>query len=247
MDEKKLKVAFIHPDLGIGGAERLVLDVASALSDEGHKVKFITNHFDKTHAFDELKNGEYPVEVYGDWLPRSVFGKFHALCAYMRMIYLSIVYILFFRNKDKPDLYFIDLIPIAIPLLKLANENVIYYCHHPDLLASTPGGKLKKIYRTPIDWLEQKATGKADVILVNSEYTASVFRKTFPQITKPIHILYPTIASSYQKTVEDLKTATPINELVPQIKSEGSNDVVFLSLNRFHPVKKTGVSYSCYG
>ncbi|KAG5880923.1 hypothetical protein JTB14_035144 [Gonioctena quinquepunctata] len=235
---KKLKIAFIHPDLGIGGAERLVLDIASALSGEGHQVRFITNHFDKTHAFDELKKGEYPVEVYGDWLPRSLLGKFQALCAYIRMIYLSIVYILFMRSKDKPDLYFTDLIPIANPFLKLANERVIYYCHHPDLLASVPGGKLKKLYRKPLDWFEMKATGQADVILVNSQYTASVFRKTFPQIIKSIHILYPTIANSYQKTVEQLVTVKPMEELVQEIECKSEDKVIFLSLNRFHPAKK---------
>ncbi|XP_023012047.2 alpha-1,3/1,6-mannosyltransferase Alg2 [Leptinotarsa decemlineata] len=236
--DKKLKIAFIHPDLGIGGAERLILDIASALSLDGHQVRFISNHFDKSHAFDELKNGDFPVEVYGDWLPRSIFGKFQALCAYIRMIYLSIVYILFMRDENKPDLYFTDLIPIANPFLKLANEKVIYYCHHPDLLASAPGGELKKIYRKPIDWLEMKATGQADIILVNSQYTASVFRKTFPDIKKSIHILYPTIANSYQKTVAQLRTMKPIEKLVPEIQSNSQNKFVFLSLNRFHPAKK---------
>ncbi|CAH1104997.1 unnamed protein product [Psylliodes chrysocephalus] len=237
--QKKLKIAFIHPDLGIGGAERLVLDIAGALSSSGHQVRFLTNHFDPTHAFDELKNGNYPVEVYGDWLPRSIFGKFQALCAYIRMIYLSIVYLLFIRRNDTdhPDLYFTDLIPVANAFLRLVNEKVVYYCHHPDLLASTPGGKFKKVYRMPINWLEMYTTGMADVILVNSQYTASVFRDTFPQIKKDIQILYPTIADSYQKTVSQLKQIKPIEQLVPEIKTPGKK-IVFLSINRFHPAKR---------
>lgn len=234
----KLKIAFIHPDLGIGGAERLVLDVAGALASQGHKVEFITNHFDVSHAFDELKSGQYPVQVYGDWIPRGLFGRFQALSAYIRMVYLSIVYLLFYRKKNPPDLYFTDLIPIANPLLKFAGEKVIYYCHHPDLLASAPGGALKRLYRKPINWLEMKATKKADLILVNSEYTASVFRDTFPEIKKAIHILYPTVAHSYQKTVEKLKSIKPIEEIVPEIKSKSRNKTIFLSLNRFHPAKK---------
>ena len=36
--EIKAKVALIHPDLGIGGAERLVLDVALELSSLGYEV-----------------------------------------------------------------------------------------------------------------------------------------------------------------------------------------------------------------
>jgi alpha-1,3/alpha-1,6-mannosyltransferase len=33
---KKLRVAFIHPDLGIGGAEQLVVNLALSLIREGH-------------------------------------------------------------------------------------------------------------------------------------------------------------------------------------------------------------------
>jgi len=32
-------VVFLHPDLGIGGAERLVVDAALALQTRGHKVE----------------------------------------------------------------------------------------------------------------------------------------------------------------------------------------------------------------
>lgn len=33
-----MKIAFLHPDLGIGGAERLVVDAAVALQQQGHEV-----------------------------------------------------------------------------------------------------------------------------------------------------------------------------------------------------------------
>lgn len=235
---KKLKIAFIHPDLGIGGAERLVLDVAAAFKKQKHEVTFITNHFDENHCFEELKNGEFPVEVYGDWLPRTVFGKCQAICAYIRMVYLTLTYLLVGQKLFEADFFFVDLIPISIPILKLFKKKVVYYCHHPDLLASPPGGLLKKLYRKPIDWLELKATAMADIILVNSAYTASVFKETFPSITKPIKVIYPTIANSYQQSVENSKTTKPIYETVKEIKSHRDDLVVFLSVNRFHPAKR---------
>lgn len=45
----------IHPDLGIGGAERLVVDAGIAMKRCGHRVQFVTNHFNPNHAFLETK------------------------------------------------------------------------------------------------------------------------------------------------------------------------------------------------
>ena len=47
-----MQVAFVHPDLGIGGAERLVVDAALALKSKGHSVSFITGHHDRKHCFE---------------------------------------------------------------------------------------------------------------------------------------------------------------------------------------------------
>lgn len=49
-----MRVTFLHPDLGIGGAERLVVDAAMALKKKGHEVKFVTNQFSRDHCFDDV-------------------------------------------------------------------------------------------------------------------------------------------------------------------------------------------------
>lgn len=56
---KKRNIIFIHPDLGIGGAERLILDAAVGLQDLGHKVTIFTSHFDPKHCFEEAKDGKF--------------------------------------------------------------------------------------------------------------------------------------------------------------------------------------------
>lgn len=81
-----VRVTFLHPDLGIGGAERLVVDAALALKQNGHEVDFVTSHHDTSHCFTETKDGTFSVTVVGDWLPRHICGKFFALCAYLRMV-----------------------------------------------------------------------------------------------------------------------------------------------------------------
>lgn len=57
LDPDQKRVLFIHPDLGIGGAERLVIDAAVGLQSLGHKVLIVTSHFDRAHCFSEARDG----------------------------------------------------------------------------------------------------------------------------------------------------------------------------------------------
>lgn len=56
---KQKSVVFIHPDLGIGGAERLVVDAAVGCQNLGYKVTIFTSHCDPTHCFDEVKQRKW--------------------------------------------------------------------------------------------------------------------------------------------------------------------------------------------
>lgn len=58
MAEEKQHIVFFHPDLGIGGAERLVIDAAVGLQNRGHKVTIFTSHCDPQHCFDEARDGK---------------------------------------------------------------------------------------------------------------------------------------------------------------------------------------------
>ncbi|XP_073443779.1 alpha-1,3/1,6-mannosyltransferase ALG2 isoform X4 [Dendrobates tinctorius] len=160
-------VLFIHPDLGIGGAERLVVDAALALKSRGCRVQIWTAHYDVNHCFSETVESGIPIRCCGDWLPRNFFGRCFALCAYIRMIFLAF-YILFLSGEEF-DVVFCDQVSACIPIFKLARnpKGVLFYCHFPDQLLTQRISVAKKIYRTPIDWLEEKTTGTADCILVN--------------------------------------------------------------------------------
>lgn len=56
-----VRVVFVHPDLGIGGAERLVVDAAVALKSQGCSVQIWTAHYDPTHCFSETLDPDLPV------------------------------------------------------------------------------------------------------------------------------------------------------------------------------------------
>jgi alpha-1,3/alpha-1,6-mannosyltransferase len=111
-----VNVVFVHPDLGIGGAERAVIDAALALKSSGHQVQIVTTHHDRSHCFEETRDGQLPVICVGDWLPRSLFSRCRALCAYIRMIYAAI-YIVFFSGL-KYDVIFCDQISACIPFFR---------------------------------------------------------------------------------------------------------------------------------
>ncbi|XP_046399115.1 alpha-1,3/1,6-mannosyltransferase ALG2 [Ischnura elegans] len=228
-----VKVLFLHPDLGIGGAERLVIDAALALKAKGHDVSFVTTHHDTSHCFKETKDGTLPVKVVGDWIPRNICGRFYALFAYMRMIYAAF-YVAFFTDQ-RPDVVFCDIVSACIPILRLNRSlRVLFYCHFPDQLLSKPEGLLKRLYRIPIDWLEEISTGCAHKVLVNSNFTAGVFASTFKRLSGKVtpSVLYPCVDFSKFETVSlDSK-----NDALKEI-GVSTDAVVLLSINRYERKK----------
>lgn len=227
----KLKVVFLHPDLGIGGAERLVVDAAVAMKEFGHSVQIITNHHSTSHCFEETKDGTLPVTVVGDWLPRTVLGKCYALCSYLRMIYAALY--LLYCSSIIPDVVFVDQISACIPILYFMPCKVIFYCHYPDQLLASHDNTLKRYYRLPLDWLEEKTTMGADIILVNSYFTLNVFKNTFKSIKKLPEVVYPSINTTFFDNTETIHLKDIIN-----IK----NCKFLLSVNRFERKKNLGLA-----
>lgn len=227
-------VAFLHPDLGIGGAERLVVDAALALKSKGCVVRFITTHHDPNHCFAETKDGTFPVTVVGDWIPRSILGRFHAVCAYIRMIYAAF-YLTFFSGLC-PDVVFCDLVSVCIPILKLRGLKVVFYCHFPDQLLSKPGGYIKTMYRVPLNWLEKVTTGLADRTLVNSKFTSNIFKETFSGLEVNPKVLYPSLNTEFF----DQPLKASFQRMMDTELSD--NAFIFLSINRYERKKNLGLA-----
>ncbi|KAJ3062044.1 Alpha-1,3-mannosyltransferase-like protein, partial [Quaeritorhiza haematococci] len=116
-----LKIAFIHPDLGIGGAERLVVDAAVGLQSRGHQVRVFTSHHDRNHCFEETRDGTLTVRVQGDFLPRSLFGYGYIICAMLRGLWLAwmIVFEGMWRKGGPFDVIVVDQLSLPVPVLRL--------------------------------------------------------------------------------------------------------------------------------
>ncbi|KAK6203302.1 mannosyltransferase [Scheffersomyces amazonensis] len=228
--KKTKKIAFIHPDLGIGGAERLVVDAAVGLQDLGNEIIIFTSHCDKTHCFEEVSSGQLAVEVYGDFLPTNIFKKLHIFFAILRQFYLTIRLIISGKIKEY-DYFIVDQLSFCIPLLSHFSEDkcqVLFYCHFPDQLLSKRGGLLKTLYRVPFDTIEEWTTGFSDRIVVNSNFTKGIFHKTFKNLNyiEP-GVIYPCVDT---EIIED-----EISD--KEVKTFFNGNKYFLSINRFERKK----------
>ena len=217
----KLKIAFAHPDLGIGGAERLVVDAALGLRGRGHDVTIYTARHDPRRCFDETRDGTLRVVVAGDWLPKRVLGRCYALCASARMVAVALR-----AARDGPDVVVVDQVATAVPVARAAcAAPVVFYCHYPDkLLCVNRQNPLTRLYRAPLDWCEETCTGLADVVLVNSRFTAGVFRRAFPRLgaTAP-EVLYPPLS-------------------LAEVAEAPRDAALLLSINRFERKKNLGLA-----
>nr|GME16062.1 alpha-1,3/1,6-mannosyltransferase ALG2 [Ipomoea batatas] len=228
-DSSKMNIAIIHPDLGIGGAERLIVDAAVELASYGHNVHVFTAHHDKNRCFEETLSGTFSVNVYGSFLPRHIFYRLHAVCAYLRCIFVALSVLFLWPSFD---IILADQVSVVIPLMKLKKSmKVVFYCHFPDLLLAQHTTILRRMYRKPIDFIEEMTTGMADLILVNSKFTASTFAKTFKHLNsrgvRPA-VLYPTV------NVDQFS------------KPNATAKLNFLSINRFERKKNIELAISAF-
>ena len=120
----------------------------------------------------------------------------------------------------------------VVRLYGLAKRKLVFYCHYPDVLLCTERGCwLKRMYRVPFDWLERSTTAMCDVLLVNSQFTASTLAKTFPNIKSKVHVLYPPIDT------RPVKIEAPAG---------GTRGKYFLSLNRYERKKDLGLAIEAF-
>ena len=155
----------------------MIINVALALMDKGYEVVVYTPFFDPQRCLKEAHS--LNIQVKGNWFPRSIFGRFIALCAYIRMM-LCALYVVLFAGRQ--DWYVIDQVSFPIPVLR-CRSRVLFYCHYPDkLLSVNRGNIIMRLYRSVLDFFEEVTTAFATVTLVNSKFTQQVYKESFPLI-----------------------------------------------------------------
>ena len=245
---RSLRIAFCHPDLGIGGAERLIVDAAQELGSRGHDVDVYTAYYDPYRCFEETKSGAFRVLVRGTCFPRSIGNRAMALCAYMRclLMALSVCLMSILRPSKRYDVVIVDQVSITNLVFRLLcpQTRVLFYCHFPDLLLAKPLSWIHRVYRAPLNALEQASTGMAHRVLVNSEFTRGVFKETFTVLdARGIvpDVLYPAVVIPSDAEMSAMRTGWK-SILPPQVVGLMTSRPTFLSINRYERKKNIGLA-----
>lgn len=98
-----------------------------------------------------------------------MLDKGHILFAHLRQLHLTF-HLLLSGQSSAYDVYFVDQLSTCIPFLRgLVRKRVVFYGHFPDKLLADgqfmdghTGLKMplsiKRIYRIPMDWIEEVTT-----------------------------------------------------------------------------------------
>lgn len=187
--------------------------------------------------------GTLDVRVRGNTIvPHSVLGRFSILCAILRQVHLILQITLFTSELKelKPDVFFVDQLSAGIPLLRrlYSTAHVLFYCHFPDKLLAKQGGILKKLYRGPFDWIESWSTGCSDSIVVNSNFTKSIFGEAFPELKhRQPGVVYPCVDIDPPKRAKG-------DEDFSKTLWEGKK--IILSINRFEKKKDVALAVKAF-
>ncbi|RFU80414.1 alpha-1,3 alpha-1,6-mannosyltransferase [Trichoderma arundinaceum] len=241
-------IVFFHPDLGIGGAERLVVDAAVGLQERGHHVVIFTNHCDPSHCFDECRDGTLDVRVHGAWpIPMSIFNRLTIVCAILRHLQLLVHITLSGELQAlKPRAFVVDQLSAGLPLLRFLSPDapILFYCHFPDLLlAQGRQSALKRLYRLPFDWIEEWSMGFAQAVAVNSEFTKGVVARTWPRLQEKVDtkVVYPCVdTTSRGGDLEDSSASSKDALLIT------NGYKIILSINRFERKKDIGLAVKAF-
>lgn len=148
-NRRNARVVFVHLDLGIGGAEQLVLNLAAASQDLGLDVTIVTSRCSQSHCFSQVKKPHgrlcRNVRVWGKFLPANILGMGTAFCSTIRLLYLS--FWVAKKYGPKADMLVLDVLPTPIPFLTTwCHSGILYYCHFPDKLLTrdTVNGELNE-------------------------------------------------------------------------------------------------------
>lgn len=167
------------------------------------------------------------------------------------------------------DVIFMDQQTVGVPWMKLLSfTRVVFYCHFPDKELSniiarqraiTRGESgpsvFRKIYRFPLDLLEEGTIDYADKIMVNSEFTQKHFIRSFYRLRRAPRVVYPgidlktyetsAVESSVSKLLAEAQPPSPVQKSIHEIVAAKDRPTI-ISVNRFEAKKNVSLALDAF-
>ncbi|KPA82297.1 putative dolichyl-P-Man:GDP-Man1GlcNAc2-PP-dolichyl alpha-13-mannosyltransferase [Leptomonas pyrrhocoris] len=259
LPREPLHIVFLHPDLGIGGAERLVVDAAVGLmknqSVRPVEVVIVTNHHDPSRAFKETVDGTVRVVVRGSGLPASFFGRGKALCATIRMAFAAFTACWAFPETN---CFVVDQVAAAMPVLTFCagKTPILFYCHFPDQLCDpnrNEDGTLRdsipghQAYRGFFDAVEARSLKHATSVVCNSKFSRQTTVRTFPEMADKIDettdVFYPPVNMDVHHVTTEVLAQSPA---LQELRDAVNGSITFVSINRYERKKNLTLAVTAF-
>uniref|UniRef100_A0A914VAN4 Alpha-1,3/1,6-mannosyltransferase ALG2 n=1 Tax=Plectus sambesii TaxID=2011161 RepID=A0A914VAN4_9BILA len=217
-------VVYIHPEQWNGGSDRFAAGLLRYFDKNNHRVIWLTTMIDSHWRQEEFGSN---VEIWevglplhpGDWFSQNVALGFRLI-----------------MSRLDPDLIIVDHSASCLPPLKwrFPRAKILFYCHFPQQLVTPSRFFLYRWYSSIIALVEELLFERADLIMMNSEFTAQSFARVMPSTPKEkMRVVYPPC------DVDAIRSGAepPISRLC----RAKNKRYVFLSVNRFWPEKRLDI------
>uniref|UniRef100_A0A0N4Z5U7 Alpha-1,3/1,6-mannosyltransferase ALG2 n=1 Tax=Parastrongyloides trichosuri TaxID=131310 RepID=A0A0N4Z5U7_PARTI len=217
-----MQIVIIHPEQWNGGSDRCTMALIRHFSQAGHQVIWYTTMIDeywKDEDFSgiDVRNLNLPCHP-GDWWSQNAALGLYSIF-----------------DDINPDAIIIDHSASCLPILKwrFPRCKILFYCHFPQQLVTPSRFFLYRWYSGLIGLLESHLFELADVIMVNSKFTAENFHRVMPNIAKEkLTVVYPPC---------DVDAIAVEGKPISRLSRPKNERYIFLSMNRFWPEKRLDI------
>ena len=171
-----------------------MLDAAHELIGKGHDVAFHVPARRGGPEFDDIP-AAMPFRRNGAWLPEQIGGRLQLPCAIAREFVAARALA---STRPAYDVVICDGVAHVLPWLKhRTSARLLYFGHFRDVRVTRPPREgWYEWYRGPLDRWETRGLAAADRIVVNSRFTAALFRDAFPQLASaPLVVVHPGVTA----------------------------------------------------
>ncbi|XP_030747686.1 alpha-1,3/1,6-mannosyltransferase ALG2-like [Sitophilus oryzae] len=182
-----------------------------------------TTQYNKGESIEDLEySNKVDVKYSAWWIPRSFLGLFRGFMSILKSAWMAFR-IVFNPPKVKPSLILLDINLVALFLLHFFSHYKLFYVQLMESIRENP--ELCEHTKYFPTLFEAKWIKLADIILVETDGFAEIFKQSFPALNQDPIVLYPSIDIGLWK-----EPAIKIQRIIPDLLD---NTTIFLTVGKF--------------